>query len=382
MDEIAYLDNAATTRIASEVVTAMDPFYQTTYGNAASIHNIGHEARNAMEEGRRQVAMGLGADYNEVVFTSGGTESNNLAIKGVAFANRMEKDHIITTKVDHDCVLHSCKWLESQGFKTTYLDVDEYGFVDIEQLKGSLTSKTALVSVIHANNEIGTINDIKALSEICHDMGVPIHTDACQSFTKADLDVEKMGLDLVTVNAHKIHGPKGIGALYIRKGTKISAWQHGGGQERGMRSGTANVHGIVGFGEAVKISDNADIPKMESLRDRLIKDILDNNPKTWLNGHPKKRLCNNANVSFKHIEGEGMLMYLSQKGVMVSTGSACSSNSLDPSHVLKAIGLPPADIHGAIRFSLSRYTIKKEIDHAVASMNEVAERLRQMSPFY
>jgi cysteine desulfurase len=376
-----YLDNAATTITAPEVVEAMMPYFDVNYGNASSLHEMGVEAKRALERSRESVAKRIGASPDEIIFTSGGTESNNLALKGTAFFRRGEKNHIITSRVEHECVLNSCKWLRKQGFEVTYLDVDGYGFVDTDQLEKSITGKTAMVSIIHGNNEIGTVNDIEEIAKICHEKGTIFHTDACQSFTKTELDVKKQDLDLVTINSHKIHGPKGVGALYIRNKLGIEPWQHGGGHERNLRSGTENIPGIVGFATAAEIAGPEHVEYMTRLRGKLIKGLLDANPDAWLNGHPVKRLCNNANIGFKHIEGEGILLYLSQKGIMVSTGSACSSHSLEPDHVLTAIGLRPEDSHGVIRMSLSRYTTEEEIDYAIQGINEVAGRLREMSPY-
>lgn len=376
-----YLDNAATTVTAPEVIEAMMPYFDVKYGNASSLHDMGTEAKDTLERSRESIAKQIGASPEEIIFTSGGTESNNLALKGTAFFLKGKKDHIITSKVEHECVLNSCKWLGKQGFEITYLDVDRYGFANLDQLEESITDRTALVSIIHGNNEIGTINDIKEIAKICHEEGTIFHTDACQSFTKTELNVNKQNLDLLTINSHKIHGPKGVGALYIRDGLGIEPWQHGGGHERNLRSGTENIPGIVGFSKAAEIAKPEHIDHMTYLRDKLIRNILNDNKDTWLNGHPERRLCNNANIGFKHIEGEGILLYLSQKGIMVSTGSACSSHSLEPDHVLTAIGLRPEDSHGAIRVSLSRYTTEEEIDYSVDGINEVAKRLKEMSPY-
>jgi len=381
MDRTVYLDNAATTKVDPKVIAAMQPYHSESYGNASSLHRLGRQAKKAVEESRQAISSKLNAASGRLIFTSGGTESNNLAIKGVALAKRKEQDHIITTSTEHDCVLNSIGWLEKNGFKKTIVGVDREGFVDLSQLEDALTEKTALVSIIHGNNEVGTINRLKEVAKIVHSKGALLHTDACQSFTKTELDIDGWGLDLVTVNAHKIHGPKGVGALYVADNIPLQPGQHGGGHEWAMRSGTENVPCIAGFAKAVSISDVSDIPKIEALRDRLISEILEANPGSWLNGPKKERLCNNANISFPHIEGEGMLLYLDQKGVLVSTGSACSSHTLEPSHVLTSMGLPPEECHGAIRFSLSRYTTAEEIDYAIASVNEVAERLRKMSPY-
>ena len=375
----SYLDNGASTKVDERVVKAMLPYFTEKYGNASSSHSFGKEAKIALEDSRRIIAKSINAKAEEIIFTSGGTESNNLALKGIAFANK-EKNHIITTKIEHDCVLESAKWLETQGFKITYLDVDKEGFVDLKQLEKSITDKTLLVSIIHGNNEIGTIQDLEAIGKICKKNNILFHTDACQSFTKTELDVKKFNLDLVTLNAHKIYGPKGVGALYMKKGTKITPWQHGGGHEFKLRSGTENVPGIVGFAEAVKLANRKDIKEMTRLRDKLIEGIL-KIPETRLNG-PKgdKRLCNNTNLSFKKIEGESIGGYLDASGIASSTGSACSSQSLEPSHVLMAIGLSREEAHGSLRLGISRFTKEEEIDHLLKILPKIVKKLRWLSP--
>ncbi len=377
-----YFDNAATTRVDDEVLKTMLPYFTENYGNASSIHFKGQEAKDAMEKSRKIIAKALGAKTEEIIFTSGGTESNNLALKGLFFWNKENntgKDHIITTKIEHDCILNTCKWLERQGAKVTYLDVDEEGFVDLNQLEKSITDKTIVVSIIHGNNEIGTIQDMEKIGNICRKKGVLFHTDACQSFTKTFLDVKKQNLDLVTLNSHKIHGPKGVGALYIREGIKIVPLMHGGGHERKIRSGTENVSGIVGFGKAVDIANKKNVEKMIKLRDKLIEGIL-KIPKTRLNGAKEKRLCNNINVSFSNIEGESISGYLETHGICTSTGSACASHSLETSHVLKAIGLPPVQSNSTLRISISKYTTEEEVDYFLKVLPGIVEKLRRMSP--
>ncbi len=373
-----YFDNGASTKIDSKIVEAMNPYFFEKYGNPSSIHSFGRDAKKALEESRKVIANSINARSEEIIFTSGGTESNNLALKGIAFANKT--GHIITTKIEHDCVLESCKWLETQGFEITYLKVDKDGFVNPKDLEKAITNETILVSILHGNNEIGTIQDLEALGDICKKHNVLFHTDACQSFTKTDLDVKKFNLDLVTLNAHKIHGPKGVGALYIKKGTKIIPWQHGGGHEFNIRSGTENVAGIVGFREAVKLSKNEHIVYMTKLRDKLIKEIL-KIPYVHLNG-PKnnKRLCNNANFSFRMIEGESITGMLDLDGIAASTGSACSSKSLEPSHVLMAIGLTREEAHGSLRLTVSRFTTEKEVDNVIKKLPRIVKRLRSISP--
>ena len=372
-----YLDNAATTVVAPEVMKAMEPYFTEKYGNASSLHHKGQEAKMALNEAREVIAKSLGAKFDEIYFTSGGTESNNWALKDLFFVNR-EKKHIITTRIEHDCVLESCKFLEKMGAEVTYLDVDSEGFIDLEQLKNLIRDDTLVVSIIHGNNEIGTIQDLVKIGEICKSKGVYFHTDACQSYTKVSLDVNKMGLDLVTLNAHKIHGPKGVGALYVRKGVKLGVYIVGGGQEKGMRSGTENIAGIVGFAKAVKLAKSKHVKYISSLRDKLIKGILEI-PDVRLNG-PVDRLCNNINVSFKYIEGESIGAYLDVKGICSSTGSACSSTKLEASHVLKAIGLSDLDSHGSIRLSLSRFNTVDEVEKVLEVLPGIVEKLRRISP--
>jgi cysteine desulfurase len=376
-----YLDNGATTPMDKKVIEAMEPFFDKKFGNSSSSHHLGQEAKIAMEDSRKVIASSINAKPEEIVFTSGGTESNNFAIKGIAFANKNKGNHIITTKIEHKCVLNSCKWLETQGFKVTYLDVDKEGFVNPDDLEKAITEKTILVSVIHGNNEIGTIQDIKKLGDVCRKYNVYFHIDACQSYTKTDIDVKKQNLDLITLNAHKIHGPKGVGVLYIKKGTKIETWQHGGGHEFNMRSGTENIAGIVGFAEAVKLASNKKhVEYMTQLRDKLIEGIL-KIPETKLNGAKgNQRLCNNANFSFKGVEGEAIGGYLDQKGICSSTGSACSEMSLEPSYVLQAIGLDHQEANGSLRLTLSRFTTEEEIETTLDILPDIIKKLRGMSP--
>jgi cysteine desulfurase len=376
--KIIYLDNAATTPADERVVEAMAPFFTKEYGNASSQHLKGQEAKRAIEQARDTIAKSVGAKSEEIIFTSGGTESNNLALKGLFFANP-KKNHIITTKIEHDCVLNAGKWLESQGAEVTYLDVDEEGFINLEELKKEIKENTLLVSVIHGNNEIGTIQDIGTIGKICREKEVLFHTDACQSYTKAELNVKKQNLDLVTLNAHKIHGPKGTGALYIKKGTKITPLLHGGGHEKGLRSGTENVAGIAGFAKAVKLASGKHVRQMQKLRDKLIERILDID-NTHLNGPKEKRLCNNINVCFNNIEGESIGGYLEAYGICSSTGSACSSHTLEPSHVLKAIGKTPLQANSSIRLSLSRLNTEEEIDKLLSVLPGIVNKLRKISP--
>lgn len=375
-----YLDNAATTRVDDKVLKAMLPFFTESYGNASSVHIKGQEAKRAMEESRDVIAKSINARSEEIIFTSGGTESNNLALKGLFFANP-DKKHIITTKIEHDCILNASKWLEKQGAKVTYLNVDAEGFVDPKHLESSITKDTLVVSIIHGNNEIGTIQNIEELGKICRAKGVYFHIDACQSYTKVPINVKKQNLDLVTLNSHKIHGPKGVGALYIREGIKLTPLFHGGGHERDFRSGTENVSGIVGFAKAASVSSSSDIKNMAKLRDYLIEGIL-KIPNTRLNGSTgDKRLCNNINISFNNIEGEAIGSYLEAYGISTSTGSACASHSLERSHVLKAIGLSDLQINSSLRLSLSKYTTKEDIDYVLEKLPSVVEKLRRISPF-
>ncbi|HKL24366.1 MAG TPA: cysteine desulfurase family protein [Candidatus Nanoarchaeia archaeon] len=383
-----YLDNAATTKVDDKVVEAMVPYFSKNYGNASSQHFMGKKAKDALEKSRRTIAKSLNAKTDEIYFTSGGTESNNFILKGLWFwnqKNKTGKNHIITTKIEHDCVLNTCKWLETQGAEVTYLDVDEKGFVNKQQLRDSITDKTIVVSIIHGNNEIGTIQNLKELSEISKNQNkeVLFHTDACQSYTKTKIDVKKQNLDFVTLNSHKIHGPKGVGAIYIKEefNEKITPLMHGGGHERGLRSGTENVSGAVGFAKAVKQADKKHVEKMNKLRDKLINE-LEKIPNVNLNGpRGEKRLCNNINVSFGNVEGEEMGGYLEREGICASTGSACSSHTLKTSHVLKAIGLEPLKANSSIRMSISKYTTEEEINYVVKKIKKSIKKLRSFSPF-
>ena len=349
------------------------------------MHFKGEEAKRAMEEAREIIAREIGAKYKEIIFTGSGTEANNFVLKGLFFANKganTGKNHIIISKIEHDCVLNSCKWLEKQGAQITYIDVDKQGFVNLENLKKAITDKTIVVSVIHGNNEIGTIQDLESIGKICHEKNVLLHTDACQSFMKTPINVKKQNIDLMTLNAHKIHGPKGVGALYIKEGIKITPLLHGGGQEFKLRSSTENVPGIVGFAKAVKMIGSSDIKKIEKLRNKLIQGIL-KIPNTKLNGpsiESGKRLCNNINVSFMNIEGEAVGGYLNVKGISSSTGSACSSKSLESSHVLLALGLSPIMANSSIRFSLGKYNTEEEIDYVLEVLPGIVEKLRKISP--
>lgn len=374
-----YLDYAATSPIDGEVLKAMNPFFTENFGNAASLHQLGATANAAVTHAREIIAKAVGVTTKEVIFTSGGTESNNHAIKGVAFANQDKGKHIIIQKTEHDCVLNASKWLKKFGFETKVLDVDENGIIKLDQLKKELRPTTILVSIMHANNEIGTIQPIKEIGEIVQKNGTLFHTDACQSFTKEPLNLHEMNLDLITINSHKIFGPKGVGALIIKRGTKIDSLLHGGGHEFGKRSGTTNVHGIVGFGKAVEITSPEKIRSMKENRDYLIQKISAEIQEAELNGHPTKRLVNNVNMSFRGVEGEALLMRMSAKGISLSTGSACSSNTLQPSHTLLAIGRKPELAHASVRMTLGYKTTRAELDYVVTVLKNEVKILREMS---
>jgi cysteine desulfurase len=374
-----YLDHGATTSVAKEVIEEMKLYFDKKFGNASSLHNFGIEAREGLEKARGIISKKLNGKNYKIIFTSGGTESNNFALKGIAFANKNKGNHIITTRVEHACIMESCKWLEGQGFRITYLNVDNEGFVKLDELEKAITKETILVSVIHGNNEIGTINPLRKIGDICREKGIYFHTDACQSFTKVPIDLEKDNVDLITINSHKIFGPKGVGALVIKNNVKITPLLHGGGHEAGYRSGTENVSGIVGFAKAVEIMNEEKIEYMRKLRDKLIKGILEiENSK--LNGSRENRLCNNANLSFEYIEGESLVLHLDDKGIAASTGSACSSRKLEPSHVLLAIGLSPVEAHGSLRLTTGIYNTKEEIEYTIESVKQCVERLRKISP--
>ena len=384
-----YFDNSATTPVDDEVIEAMIPYFNKYFGNASSLHDFGQEAHEALDKSREIIAKKLNAEYDELIFTSGGTESDNFALKGTAYYYKTKgKNHLIVSKIEHPAVLNTAKTLEKNGFRVTYLNVDEEGFVDLQQLSDSITKDTFLVSIMQANNEIGTIQNLDEIGKICKEHDALFHTDAVQAFTKVPLDVKKYNLDLVSITAHKIHGPKGIGALYIRKDLqrKMVKLMDGGGHEFGKRAGTENVPGAVGFAKAVEIAKEKHIKHMKELRDYIINNILDEIPDSRLNGPDiktkgDKRLCNNVNVSFKYIEGESILFRLNDEGIAVSTGSACASKSLDPSHVLLSIGLTPEEgLHGSIRVSLSRKNTFEEADYFLEKLKDIVSLLRKMSP--
>ena len=373
----AYLDNAATTKVDEKAIKAMIKYMREDYANPSSLHQEGAKGKHAMDKARKVIAKSLNAKSSEIYFTSGGTESNNWAIKGLFFEQFPTKNHIITTKIEHDATLKTCEWLAKKGVKVTYLNVDKQGFIDLKELEKAITKKTFLVTIIHGNNEIGTIQDLEAFHKITKQYDVPLHIDACQSYTK--VPINSLHAELITINSHKINGPKGVGALYIKDRLKLTPLMHGGGHEKQQRSGTENIPGIVGFAKAVENTSQKDIKKMTELRDKLIKGILVIK-NTHLNGGQNKRLPNNVNISFNDIEGEAIGGYLENRNIFVSTGSACMSNTLKSSHVLKAIGLSPLEANSAIRFSLSKYTTEKEIDYTIKKLPEIIRKLRRLSP--
>lgn len=385
MKTTIYLDNAATTKTAQEVVDAMLPYFTESYGNPSSIYEIGQRSKEAITKAREQIAEVLGAKSEEIYFTAGGSEADNWALKAAFEAYKSKGNHIITTKIEHHAILHTCEYLEKKGFEVTYLDVDEDGVVKLDELKAAIRPTTILISVMYANNEIGTIQPIREIGEIAHEHGILFHTDAVQAFGQVPIHVDECHIDMLSASGHKLNGPKGIGFLYIRTGVKIRSFVHGGGQERKRRAGTENVPGIVGLGAAVKRAADTMAErtgKETELRDYLINRVLDEIPHCRLNGHRTKRLPNNANFSFRFIEGESLLIKLDMKGICGSSGSACTSGSLDPSHVLLAIGLPHEIAHGSLRLTLNEEITKEDIDYVVDSLKEIVGHLREMSPLY
>lgn len=385
MEQLIYLDNAATTKVNPKVLDAMLPYFSEKFGNPSAVYGFASANKQAITEARESIANVLGADTSEIYFTGGGSESDNWALKATADAYEKRGKHIITTKIEHHAILHTCEYLESKGFEVTYLDVDENGVVDMEQLKASIRPDTILISVMFANNEIGTIQPIAEIGKLAKEKGILFHTDAVQAFGHVPINVEEMGIDMLSASGHKLNGPKGIGFLYIRKGVKIRSFIHGGGQERKRRAGTENVPGIIGIGLAAKICAETmeERSKRESeLRDYLIDRILKEIPYTRLNGHRTNRLPNNVNFSFQFVEGESMLIMLDMAGICASSGSACTSGSLDPSHVLLAIGLPHEIAHGSLRLTLGTDTTKEQIDFVIEKLKEIVEKLRSMSPLY
>ena len=380
-----YLDNAATTKTAPEVVDAMLPYFSEYYGNASTIYSLGAESKKAMDHARQTIADSLGAKPEEIYFTAGGSESDNWALKATAEAYASKGKHIITTKIEHHAILHTCEYLEKRGFEITYLNVDRDGLISLDELKAAIRPDTILISVMFANNEIGTIEPIAEIGEIAKEHGVLFHTDAVQAYAQVPMHVDEMHIDMLSASGHKLNGPKGIGFLYIRKGVKIRSFVHGGAQERSRRAGTENIPGIVGLGAAVeramRIMDSKTRKEIE-LRDYLIGRLENEIPHCWLNGHRTKRLPNNINFSFLFIEGESMLIMLDMKGICASSGSACTSGSLDPSHVLLAIGLKHEEAHGSLRLTLSEESTKEEMDIVAEEVKKIVQRLRDMSPLY
>jgi cysteine desulfurase len=375
------MDHSATTPVDPAVREAMLPYFSEKFGNPSSLYAIGREARRAIEEARQKVADLIGAKKEEIIFTGSGTESDNLAIKGIAYRNRKKGDHIITSSIEHHAVLNTCKYLEKQSFKVTYLPVNAQGLVNSADVESAITPKTILISVMHANNEIGTIQPIEEIGKIAKEKEIPFHTDAVQTAGKIPFNVDALGVNLLSMSAHKIYGPKGVGALYIRKGTFVEPQLHGGGHERNLRSSTENVPGIVGLGKAAGLAKER-LPQEEALaklRDSLIRGVLEIKD-SYLNGHPTKRLPNNANFRFSYIEGESMILNLDMKGVAASTGSACSSTSLEPSHVLLAIGLKPEESHGSLRLTLGHENTQEDVDYVVSVLPEIVNKLRMISP--
>lgn len=385
MNKTIYMDNAATTPVNSDVLKEMYPMFRDNFGNPSTIYNVGKKAKEKLENARKQVAKALGADTKEIFFTSCGTESDNWAIKGAALEGlKKGKNHIITSKIEHHAVLHTAQFLEKNGFDVTYLDVDEYGLVSPEDVKNAITDKTALVSIMFANNEIGTVQPIEEIGKICKEKGVLFHTDAVQAVGHIPIDVKKQNIDMLSLSAHKFNGPKGTGALFIRKGVRIVTFMEGGAQESRKRAGTENTAGIIGMGKAIEIACDDIENKVKALsekRDKLINELL-KITHSRLNGHPTKRLPGNVNISFEGIEGESLLLFLNMAGICASSGSACTSGSLDPSHVLLAIGLPHEIAHGSLRLSLSEENTYEEIDFVIGEVNKIVNRLRSMSPLW
>jgi len=380
-----YLDYAATTPTDLEVIKTMQPYFFDKFGNPSSIHSFGQEAKKGIEDSREKVAVFLGADSSEIVFSSGGTESNNFALQGVAYAMEKKGNHIITTAIEHHAVIEPCKFLERKGFKVTFVGVDKYGLVDPEDIKKAITEKTILISVMHANNEIGTIQPIREIGNIAREKGIYFHIDAVQTVGHIPVNVDDLNVDLLSLSAHKFYGPKGVGALYIRKGTRIEKFLHGGDQERNRRASTYNTPGIVGLGRSIELCQEKmkqEIEIQTKLRDKVIKTIQEKIPHTYLNGHLIQRLPNNVNISIEYIEGESILLNLDMLGIAASTGSACTSSSLEPSHVLLATGQPPELAHGSLRLTLGRYTQDSDIDYVLDVLPEIVQKLRSMSPLY
>lgn len=380
-----YLDHAATTYTKKEVLEEMLPFFTEHFGNPSSIHKFGRDVHKHVDAAREKVAKALGALPEEIYFTAGGSEADNWAVKGVAYANRSKGNHIITSSIEHHALLHTCEYLEKEGFEVTYLPVDEYGLVSVEAVKNAITDKTILISIMYANNEIGTVQPISAIGKLAREKGIYFHTDAVQAVGSVEIDVKEQNIDMLSLSAHKFYGPKGIGALYVRKGVKLFNLIHGGAQERNRRAGTENTPGIIGLAKAIELATSnleEHSSRITALRDKLIKGVMEKIPYTRLNGHPVKRLPGNANFCFQYIEGEALLLNLDMKGIAGSSGSACTSGSLDPSHVLLAIGLPHEIAHGSLRLSIGDVNTEEDIDYVLEVLPEIVDRLRKMSPLY
>ncbi len=385
MEKLIYLDNAATTAVKPEVFEAMKPYFLENYSNPNSVYTFAQQGKKALDEAREAIAALIGAKANEIYFTGGGSESDNWAVKGIAEASASKGKHMITTKIEHHALLHTCEYLEKKGCEVTYLDVDEYGMVRLDELEQAIRPDTVLISIMFANNEIGTVEPVREIGAIAKKHGIPFHTDAVQAFGHLPLNVDEMNIDMLSASAHKFHGPKGVGFLYIRNGVKPATLIHGGAQERARRAGTSNVPGIVGMAEAARLAvrdmeENS--RKISEIRNHLIKRVLNEIPFSRLNGHREQRLANNVNFCFRFIEGESLLIMLDQKGICASSGSACTSGSLDPSHVLLAIGLPHEIAHGSLRLSLSEENTMEEADYVADCLKTIVERLRSMSPLY
>lgn len=379
-----YLDHSATTPVAPEVLEAMLPYFGEKFGNASSLHSFGLEAKEALEDSRAKVASLLGAQPEEIIFTSGGTESDNLALKGIGYRSKEKGlgNHIITSSIEHPAILETCRKLETQGFEVTYLPVTKDGLVDPGTLESAIRKETVLISVMHANNEIGTIQPLKEIGELAAEKDVFFHTDAVQTAGKIPIDVNDMGLDLLSISAHKLYGPKGVGALYVRKGTRLDSILQGGGHERGLRSGTENVAGIVGLARAADLASQemaSEAKRLTDLRDKLAKMVLGSVKEAWINGSMIKRLPGNLNFGFRYVEGESLLLFLDSRGIAVSTGSACSSKKLEPSHVLMSLGLKPAECHGSLRITMGRSNTEEDVDYVARSITEAVERFRSIS---
>lgn len=380
-----YFDHSATTPVHPDVAAAMMEYMTDKFGNPSSVHSFGRETRKAVDEARAKVAELIGAEPNEIFFTSGGTESDNLALKGIAYANQKKGNHIITSEIEHHAILHTCEYLAKQGYKITYLPVDKYGMVSPEDVKNAITDQTILITIMFANNEVGTLQPIREIGKLAREKGVYFHTDATQAVGNYPIDVNEDNIDLLTMSGHKFNAPKGVGALYVRRGVRLQALQHGGGHERNMRAGTENVPGIVGLGKAAEIAKrdmSEKVSHLQKLRDKLITRILETIPYTQLNGHPTQRMPGSVNFSFHFIEGESLLLNLDLKGIAASSGSACTSGSLDPSHVLLAMGLTHEVAHGSLRITMGRGNTEEDVDYCLQVLPEIVERLRSMSPLY